>query len=81
MRRYAVRVDKSLIILCLTLLGATACASTNGGEKEVAVADTNTVAEKATERVAEPLPDNAVVDVANDKQVIVGGLTHTARTE
>lgn len=74
MCRYTLRVDKSIIILCLTLLGVAGCASTNNGvDNEAAEAEISMVVE-ATENSAESMPKNMVVDVGNDKQVLLSDL-------
>lgn len=76
MCRYTVRVDKSLIILCLTLLGVAGCASTDSGiENKPVEAELSPVVEEAAESTVEKvLPNNTMVDVGNKKQVMVGDL-------
>ena len=74
MCRYTVRVDKSLIILCLTLLFAAACASTNSNVDNSATANESPAVEKVAAKPTKALPKNTVVDIGNDQQVVVKDL-------
>lgn len=74
MCRYTLRVDKSLIILCLILLGVAGCASTNNDTASDSIETAASVESESTKMPQEAMPKNMVVDVGNDKKVVVSAL-------
>jgi LysM repeat protein len=74
MRRYTLRVDKSSIILCLTLLGVAGCAATNNTADSEATKPEIAPAVETAEKPAESMPKSVLVDVANEKQVPINDL-------